>query len=1787
MDPRIKEWQRQAQEAIARNPEAQDAINAKLQKLVSSIPEEWASKAQAAVDRGAPRDKVQERFKSLISDNGFQFPEGQEPDYSTLFEQGRGPSFKNVQAGRTSTAEPSYEQDSFEGESPEEYYDRKEREAKQSAKDTGVYAENLHREEARESLGTGGRLAADLGAVATNTGAGLVEGLGAVAGIGGATAGVLSNNPMASEALATQGFDMQRAAQGDADIIRNATPELSSENAQMGGQILSQLATFPVTGFQLGQDVLEEGGSLSEAEGALAKETVIQELGLASGKLGSQAKGLVPYLTRAGVQIPTNIALGAGSRALEGENYTKKDLILDAAMGAAGGIFRDAPAAKLETPPRYKGLYTPGESNFKSTGNEAFDAGQASVVDTIPIKKNEVVPEWKPEGTYESSKEWTPSGTYVEPAPKPVESKLMQDFESTKEVSPKELKAEIAQEGSVLLNALPAADGKIVRTGAPVHLIDKLNKGTLTTRDILEEGAKFTPSDPALKQEAANLVKYLKALSDRIGGEDVSFTRLDENNPAHAAIIKNDPNLQKGDFSAFYEPKSNRIYMKPQTNGFNTMVHEAAHGIASRMLYMGREGLLKGPAKTAFENMHRTFQDVIQPELTKRLQSLPEDSPLRKSREYGLTNIDEFYSEFFSNGVFRNSLKEMKLTPELLSGMDWVGKEWITKAKNLYDLVVKSISSVMAKAGIRSHADLGLAAKAESAYEAMFAHMDRLHNSLADSDASAMRQTSQRNTTQASMPPDLSFLGEQVPLRSMEGPEVDVNKGLRKPRNKIIAGLKAGVAGRGLEPKITLAKEGLSGAKQEFRTLETINANKGASLLGSLPKDVMHKAISHLSTIVEDRSAANVNTAKAFTELKAISPELAAMTKELATNIYKNSLAYADALEQSQAGKAIPDMKVLAFAKKIRENRNTYTPRTYASKEATQRKWKLAQTAKQKLGKKQLLSEQETNALNQLNSLESYIGDTIFGNEETLSKLRTSSLTATFNDLFGDNAHRLYKNMSKADRRAAMIAKIADYNASLGDRSQAISDMAAKIAEVGDTSNAVLKHYSNLKYGAGTLKALEDIPAPIRKFWGEVTDPLVKLIKASTVQGMQLAEVRTLNNLREAGMGELFTDQPGTVMKEELKGEGYGALRGLYTTPDIKRAIESITKFGTKPESLFEQVVQGEASPNLAISALAKTVVPIMKGFRAAKIATTVLRAGAWLRNAGGSVMQVTSNGNLNPKSYARGISAMSDLIGLSGKKRIGEDARLLVKLHLVEATQTADTYSPRAKEAMDKLLRLVEQEPSQVHTYLGDMKNKLGASSDVVKELYGAMDLWTKFANFFNEKDFWKGYNERKGIKMSEDELNNFVADRIKQTNITYSRSPKILQAVESVGATRFINYYYETFRTSGNNLGVGMKDVIKGAKEGDIGLATHGLARVSGTLASVGAANAFYYWAAKNTAALMGLTASNAGDNKELSEYMKDASWLDPQYTTLLKDEKSGDTYGFDASMIGPYDPVASVMVPLLKAIANPDKADEYSEEAAKSAVSFFTPNSLIVGLIKASRGSSPTISRTSPELYNTLLQKAVDSGLSQEQLNAALNISTPLVPGTLQDTAKGYYANASSSTKNILRSGIGAQKISPESDVKNYLSRRFSYELREAKNSYTKLIREPINVSEERLEEEFKSAMEAISKPYSSLEKAYKANMAMGKDEDKFLVSMLNNGVDKKVATMIIEGKMYPAALVYQDMKREAKEQLLAMPEGPEQEKAIARWEAKLESLSNIVYKYESLTLDDIEEGALDGE
>lgn len=2010
MDPQVEQWQRQAQEAMQAQPERKDAIEAQLHEMITTLATStWANQAQEAVDAGIPRQQVLDQYKGMLEEHGLAV--SPESNFDEWFKQGRGPQFKNVKADSDSTADPSfdveYQANKFEDETPEEYFDRVERQGKQAAKDTGVYAEQKAWDDGRKNLNQVERTASDVGGAAANLVAGTLEGLGAATAIGANAVSMGQGDALLQEGMSDAGFDAQKNLNTMAEGVRGWTPKYAADNAKLGGSLASELVKFPVTGFQEGQKVIDEGGSVEDARLALGKHTAITELGLASGMLGSQAKGLIPLLTRQAAQVPTNVALGMADSALRGEEYTEQQRNLDIGMGVLGGIFRNPQKPRVDTrfpdapplPPVPPGMeaFNAGQiaaGDIAKTASfdtpidlnapfvQKFDTIQRKVpnygtipetkinvdgietgrVDEVPLSREDLMakaadsvgskeakatqrelaahtkeareiqgeldglPDKKTlareiedgyleedlrvhgeEGAF--SPELTKlrqdsadaeAGRQLEekkstlssqlesvsdrlqrteseaarqaegqaaldklraverrdgkPAPAPLAPEIPDvsgvasktAFPSQEGVSmsvteqpkvsypiqgknvplvkkqpvttagittpPIGSKAAAAADTPVVtretvqqkidrlkkgeslppqLSSLVLEDGTTVSESVPKHVQDKLQAGTLIAREVLDSSAPALDTDAPAVKEAKNLITWLKATAERIGGEKVVLNIFDANDAHHLEMAPRNEKGELDNFAAFYSPADNRIYVKRGAGQAPTLVHEVAHGILSKLLHMGSQGQLKGPAAKAYADVSGTFNFLLKPELEKRAGPRPEGGTAKEKldhamKTYGLSDkngkLDEMVSELFSNSKFRQTLKDIKLDPQTLSSLPPLAQGWAKKATNMYELIVRGLSRMMAHAGIRSYADMGMADKATNGYDLMFAQIDRLASSVSDADAAALKDYSTRNTT-----PDIQEvpgLGEQVERRSLPKQSMEDNSTLVKPMSGKMAKLKSMFLAKGTEPTLTKRQEFLSGAKKEIKANKTALSNRATSIVSSMDDGQYASLIPHLDTFLSDSSMTTVTSRNAFNEISKASPELAKLYKDLTDkrlgSEHGGSVGLAQSLVDSQAGRRVPNELVLNLANKVIDNAYSFTPRTYQGRESTRAKWKLAEAGQKKLEAGKLLSNKEETAVREQNALLGYVADNVFGNKESLKTLSFDALHDLYVQRFSADQYATLKGLSNKDKRQRMVVEVAEANAALGNRPAAIKEYAAKIADMGDEADKISKNYAQLKYGSGTLGTIDDVPKPIRDFWGELHDPTARLIEAVTKQDTHLAEVKSLQTLREEGLGTLFAKEEGQGMTEKLSGGKYGALEDLHTTPHIKEMIDTIVEM--RPDrSMFD--MWADLAPAMSIP---------LRAIRLGKTSATVYRPDALVRNAIGSFAQLYSNGNVNPVKQAqygyRGLKASASLMGMSHRKGVADDAALLLRLDLAEASTIADTYSPSARLAVDKLLQAVGENPESSVTFLRKLGNLADSGNTLAKELYGSADIWTKFGNFFYELDAQKAYNDARGIKMTEKALQEQVADRIKQTNITPSRSPRWIQAVEAPGGTTYMGYYYETARTSANNLLYGLGDIKKGLADikdghGKAGamMLNHGVKRVVGVVGAVGFTGAAYTGIAKAVLAGLGISASVAGDNEELKEYMEDDGFQDPDTTLVTKDSKTGKDYGIDIGSINPYEPIWSIIKPLGEAIANPSEGLEGVGKGVDKALGLISASSVLKGAQKAWNGTKPYLEKSDPELYTNLQQRGVDAGLSPATVDRLINVLFPVTPGGLKDSAKRAFMDTDDTTKELTH--IGARELNPAKDIRSFLGRSFTWDLKKAKDNYAQWLTTPATITPTQLEKGFKDAMDDIAKPYKKLSNAVNAGVSMGKTEDELYASLKSANVDKETIGSILEDEVYPARLVYSDMKSLMRKQLDNELDEDKRDALADKWDVKMEMLQDILEKYEDLTLEQLEQGA----
>jgi len=1338
--------------------------------------------------------------------------------------------------------------------------------------------------------------------------------------------------------------------------------------------------------------------------------------------------------------------------------------------------------------------------------------------------------------------------------------------------------------------ALP--DGKIVSKGAPAHLLDALRNDTLTVRQVFDEASKSLPTDPEAKQHSANLIKYAGALADRMGGKDTGFTVLDSNKPAHAQVLSRS-GLREDQFDAFFDPVTNKIYIKPSTSGFNTLVHEAVHAVTSKMLYMGDQGDLKGPAQTAYVNLRSTFEDLLKPELTARASELPKGMQRRLS-EYGLTNLDEFYSEFFSNGVFRNSLKAMKVTPEWTSKLSPILRAAVGKAKNLYDVVVSNFSKMMAKAGLRSQSDLGLAKNAESAYELMFARMDKLHNSIEDSDAQSSREINARNTTPEI---DTSFLGEQVPGRDVL--PSDKSEEPQAPRSRLRAGLRQAFATKGIEPKVYDARQLASGEQAAGAYRASTISNALSSGLDKSPE--LRDTVLNVMQGKEDPRTF-------LSSIKETNPQLHGAVRDFLNDRHANALEYARTIASNPNASA----EQLAFAAKALKNSNTYIHRAYEANTDPpkkgvikwmqggymDRKLQMANSAEAKLGKnertnlpltedqKSRLKPEEVKNLEQLRAMRGWVSNWLKPTPEALNKMSVEDAGELYRMHTGLDPAEITRDIpSNAAKKDALITGYQDALSKNSDFNQFVDNTIKQLSGLSpDKVGAVIKYTQNMRLGSDVFSQRSNVPPALRAWWGEIKDPVAQAVQTLSTQTAQISQLKGLTKLRDDGLGTIFTEDAGSKTHTEiLSGDKMGPLKGLRTTPDVKKSLDSILKIDQSAGDILDALVAEGKDYELARYVGSAPLILASKLSSAKKMSTIVFNQGRWAMNFLGSFGQTVSNGNLNLPSWKRGAEATLAAINSSGRKVLNPDVETLFRNNIWEPTQISEIYSGAGTEHVRNMLK-----KAAGSTSIKDMvKSGIDKGMAIAKEGYSSTDLWTKAANFFHDVDVWTEHFKTRDPSMTKEQIERFVAERTNNTNITPSRAPTVLKSVERLGGTQYLPYQYETFRTTINNLTTGLSDAKEGAKTGDMRLMRNGIQRLMGAgPAMLYSQTAFHAGLAASLSAL-GYAVSTLDPDDERRKHLD----LDPSHlgseVVVLTDDK-GKEWTIDVGQLPPMDPAmrptSSVIDAVMKLGQGDTKGAEKSiTDAGKQMWGLVSSNSMYRNLLKTVTGKDPSTARSNPDMYDAAQKAGQELGIDKENINRIMNLTEIFVPKGAAETARAINSKTDQSIKNLIGGGLGVRELSPLKDLNAYFGYERKEKLQEAKQAYADMLKQNFPVAPEAVEKKFVSGLKDAAKPYAELQQAVRAAKEQGVQR-KDLTSVLKGmGLSEDMQTAILRGRKFPVSFMITELEKDLEQRMLKNIDDPAKKTELRKLYRDNTRLINRLYKkYRNVDIEELVNG-----
>jgi len=317
------------------------------------------------------------------------------------------------------------------------------------------------------------------------------------------------------------------------------------------------------------------------------------------------------------------------------------------------------------------------------------------------------------------------------------------------------------------------------------------------------------------------------------------------------------------------------------------------------------------------------------------------------------------------------------------------------------------------------------------------------------------------------------------------------------------------------------------------------------------------------------------------------------------------------------------------------------------------------------------------------------------------------------------------------------------------------------------------------------------IAKPIRRLMGEYNDPRVNAANSVKTVANLISNKMMLDTIVAEGMGVfLFEKPPNPQFDTRIASDGNQRMKpidGLYTTKEIADA--------------FKDVYQAKTQDQL--TAAVNTTLSIIREGK------TVYNPASQVRNFVGNTLIATANGDLLSRHAPESMYSAMKVLSRSPQEAIGaitgveadtealwQYTERLIELNLFEQDATVQELRSLRRE-------LSAYSRSEIQNRGNDVVATLSKINRAAEDLYQAGDTFWKIAAFETKKKRYANYARSEG--WSEQELEEYVADMIRNTYPTYGRISRLVNSLKdqpllNLVRADFISWPAEIFRTSIN---------------------------------------------------------------------------------------------------------------------------------------------------------------------------------------------------------------------------------------------------------------------------------------------------------------------------------------------------------------------------------------------------
>lgn len=524
------------------------------------------------------------------------------------------------------------------------------------------------------------------------------------------------------------------------------------------------------------------------------------------------------------------------------------------------------------------------------------------------------------------------------------------------------------------------------------------------------------------------------------------------------------------------------------------------------------------------------------------------------------------------------------------------------------------------------------------------------------------------------------------------------------------------------------------------------------------------------------------------------------------------------------------------------------------------------------------------------------------------------------------------------------------------------------------------------------LNARTDIPPELRKLLGEITDPFLR--ESISLQRMinLSAKTKFLTEVMEQGEGKWYANEKSEKFATQINSPSYGAMDGKWISQDLEDAITgSILSLNNIDTALSDMVKE----PDFLMQAVLGAAIPAANRIMSIqKTWNVVASAFNMAMNLVGAVaLMGPSQGIINPKTYAKGMSGAAKTLTLEVTDRVQPEswfntAEELTRAGVVDSATMGEFKSQAYQSILRELNKLNPDAPGYMRKAVSLIGKEIigtGGVANSLRQAYAFMDVWVKVATYYDRKNFLTQYSKLEGTNWTDEEIQRRAGYEAAGTNISYERAIPAAKILErNIPVFMFLTYFSEVPRAMSMSLVQGVSDLNLARNstnpKAKALAATKGMLRITGTLAVNGGIIAAT------------LAALDSEDEEEKLRRRLDADYMQDVWQIPLGKDADGNEVRFSVNRVDPNGPLNELIVKMAS-------SEDPLEAAVQGVWDLFVPSNgfLAATQIVTDAAVAAVATATGKEAFMELDRRRKKDGLTERNYpNAYKSIKTMLSAG-----------------------------------------------------------------------------------------------------------------------------------------------------------------------------------------------